>query len=620
MIPDAVLHRYTELLAQQPLDVDVLAALITLDAELLARWARLLGCELMPQALNDALAVLDPGVVPGLGLAVAISVVPKSGETSLAMEDARRRLEHAALAERLAAAVPGLDPATVRLHVLLALAGIRLPGDALNEELLLFSEEPTTLLEGAHPLLKIQRVVRLLYHGEEASAFDAAELLLGVSRETLEDARLTAVARADALLHSADLGAALYGDWTSSLWYQLQIVAFAGALARAEDLEALLASHRLVTRPLFGHEPVVFTIDADGRLLSRNRRDLDLLSVTLDSESSRIAACARDGVRTELLDRPSSSVVDRQMLRRLGTRGAAVYPLVADGATLGVCVFALDEDPEEFEVSRRAYAQALGDWLGDVDLVAADSEGSDAAGVTEQPEALGAYAAQIEQRLREIVHEANNPLSVVRNYLHILDLKLGEDPETREQIQLITEEVRRATDIVRSSIAVPRDLDIVATIESDEFDVVQLLRGVCGLQQGSAQGQGVVIEARLPDRAIMLNADRDRLTQVLVNLVKNAVEAQPDGGQVIARIRDGVYRSGVPGVEIRISDSGPGLPDAVLKALFEPKASAKGGRHEGLGLHLTKRLMDELRGEIDVTNDDGAEFALFLPVDAPAAG
>ncbi|MEM7218888.1 MAG: HAMP domain-containing sensor histidine kinase [Pseudomonadota bacterium] len=613
MIPDAVLHRYTELLTEQPIDTRVLAALVALDAELLARWARLLGCELTPAALEDALAALDPGVVPGLGLAIAISVVPKAGDESLAMEDARRRLAHAVLAERLAEAIAGLEGQIVRLQSLLALAGVQLANDALNDELLLFSAEPTALLEGAHPLLKVQRVVYLHYHGDEANAADAAEVLLGLAPETLGPSYAAAVARADALLDAADLGAAYYGDWTSSLWYQLQIVAFAGSLARAQDIEALLASHRLVTRPLFGHEPLVLTLASDGRLISRNRRDVAMLSVTLDSVASRIATSARDAVRTELLDRPSTSVVDRQVLRRLRTRGAAVYPLTADGDTLGVCVFALGDDPEEFEVSRRAYVQALGDWLGNLD------EDDPATDESQELDGLGAYAAQIEQRLREIVHEANNPLSIVRNYLHILDLKTGEDPETREQIQLITEEVRRATDVFRSSIQVPRELDIVATIESEEFDVVQLLRGVCGLQAASAQGIGVHIDAQLPGREIFLTADRDRLTQVLVNLVKNAVEAQPDGGLVVARLRDGVYRAGRPGIEIRVADKGPGLPEDVLRSLFEPKTSDKGGAHEGLGLHLTKRLMDELGGDIDVANDDGAEFSLFLPLGGGAA-
>jgi len=110
-------------------------------------------------------------------------------------------------------------------------------------------------------------------------------------------------------------------------------------------------------------------------------------------------------------------------------------------------------------------------------------------------------------------------------------------------------------------------------------------------------------------------SDRDRITQVMSNLVRNAIEAMTDGGALHVATLSGVYRAGRAGVEFSVRDEGPGLPPAVLERLYEPKASSKGGDHAGLGLHITARLVAELEGAIDVRTAPGrgTAFSVFLP-------
>ena len=142
------------------------------------------------------------------------------------------------------------------------------------------------------------------------------------------------------------------------------------------------------------------------------------------------------------------------------------------------------------------------------------------------------------------------------------------------------------------------------------------MRGICELQGQAARVAGIDVVPDVEPDVVLVHSDRDRVTQVLTNLVKNAVEALASGDQITVTTATGLYRAGREGVEVKVRDNGPGLPATVLRALYEPKTTSKGGRHEGLGLHLVKRLVDELLGEIDVRNSpgEGTEFAVFLPL------
>jgi signal transduction histidine kinase len=107
---------------------------------------------------------------------------------------------------------------------------------------------------------------------------------------------------------------------------------------------------------------------------------------------------------------------------------------------------------------------------------------------------------------------------------------------------------------------------------------------------------------------------RDTLRQILLNLLKNSVEAMPDGGQLQIATATTVLDDKGRCIEISIRDNGPGLPDEVRERLFRPVFTKKGGTHAGLGLSITSQLVRELRGLIHCrTGPDGTEFVVLLP-------
>jgi signal transduction histidine kinase len=124
------------------------------------------------------------------------------------------------------------------------------------------------------------------------------------------------------------------------------------------------------------------------------------------------------------------------------------------------------------------------------------------------------------------------------------------------------------------------------------------------------------LHASIPDHDVVIETDQDKLTQVVTNLVKNAIEACGPGDEVLLGVRAGVYRDGRVGAEVFVEDTGPGLNDEVLENLEGAKRSSKGGDHQGLGIQVAFKLAEELEGALDVRTESGqgTTFSLFLPI------
>jgi signal transduction histidine kinase len=106
---------------------------------------------------------------------------------------------------------------------------------------------------------------------------------------------------------------------------------------------------------------------------------------------------------------------------------------------------------------------------------------------------------------------------------------------------------------------------------------------------------------------------KDLLKQVLFNLAKNAVEAMHAGGHLKFTTRLAMVE-GQRQVEIEVADTGPGLPDTVVSQLFEPVVSDKGGDHAGLGLTISRSLVERMNGHISCTSTPkGTQFLIRLP-------
>ena len=604
--PDAVLHRYQQVVSVPAVDTAALFRLIATDADLLNRWVTSLGTQVEPDAMVRAMHHLEPDSLAAMARAQIWSVVPLGNAARLGFDQWRGVLLASCVAEVLVRDVgyPYADAA--RLRTLLASSGVQVAGDELMSELSAFRGVSAELLVDAHPLLRAFAVAESLEHHSSGAAARVAALLFGLDGVGFDRVLNAAEQRCAMLINAAGVSDDVDDSWLEALWVQAQLAAFSNVLAQQGDETSLHELAALITRALFRHVPRCFFCSAD-MLVAVGDDDLAALKIPLQSSSS-VARAWREQRPITVEDEVSATVVDRQILRRLHTDRMYVAPLSDGESNVGVLAFRLsDEDPAEAILAMNGYAIELGRWLG---ALQRDDE--------RRLRLLRDYQSSHEKRLREIVHEANNPLSIIHNYLHILELRLKDYPETHEQLRLIAGEIRRTAAIFQRVVEFPPLT--AATVDKPDVnrqpvDLNDIARNVIELSRGRAEAAGVAATLTLFDGGVPVVSDRNRIIQVMTNLVRNAIEAMGGGGELHVATFSGVYRAGRAGVEFSVRDEGPGLPQNVLERLYEPKTSTKGEDHAGLGLHITARLVAELEGAIDVrtAQNKGTAFAVFLP-------
>ncbi|MEM9314696.1 MAG: HAMP domain-containing sensor histidine kinase [Pseudomonadota bacterium] len=606
--PEAVLHRYLTLVNADEVELARFVRLVGLDADLLARWLRLLNLTVSPSALRQGLDSLENWTFIDLAQAQAWAVLPPGGSVRLSFEQWQLVLKNACLAEAIARSLSLPDPEAVRWRIHLAMSGVMLPRDPALCTLIEFRGTRAELLEDASTEQKILALIDAIDDQAITSVAALAEQLLGLDPERFPDLLGEAQASVAAHIEAVGLTETLQADWGEDLWTLQQVNLMAGLFLQSGEPANLYEAHALAAKTLFRLPPRLFLLDDSGeQLVSLNGQRY---TIPVASASSGIARCLRQGELLTIMDSADAAVADRQVLRALDAEQAQALPLVTAGEKQGVLLFAEDEDVDQ-TFAMQVYAQALSRWLS-----AARGSVVDGLGM------LRNWRDQEEKRLRELVHEANNPLSIVNNYLHILELRLQHEPQALEQLRLISREIRRATEIIQSARDVPRAFDLEpasAQLQHSNFDINTLVRQITEVHQGYAQAQEAELSANLYHGALAVRSDEQRVTQILNNLTKNAIEATAHGDPVTLETRGGVYRQGVEGVEIMVRDAGPGLTREVLSKLYEPKQSTKGGNHAGLGLSIVHRLVTEISASIDVRTESGqgTAFTVFLPL-APA--
>ena len=216
---------------------------------------------------------------------------------------------------------------------------------------------------------------------------------------------------------------------------------------------------------------------------------------------------------------------------------------------------------------------------------------------------------------RGLAHELKNPLTPILGAMDVLRKarKLDRpdfDEILHEQASAVVDEVMRLKQLSDSFAQFARLPDPVP----EELDLGSLVDGVVALYTTGDEGVQVVRDFAGPSRAV---ADRAQLQTVVTNLVKNALEAMDHEGTLTLRLAPASDGR----VELRVEDSGPGIPAEVRDRLFTPYFTTKGSRGTGLGLAMAHRIVLEHGGtiEVDEAAGGGAAFVIRLPVEGRAA-
>lgn len=211
-----------------------------------------------------------------------------------------------------------------------------------------------------------------------------------------------------------------------------------------------------------------------------------------------------------------------------------------------------------------------------------------------------------------VAHELKNPLVGVSNGMDLVRRRIGPNPAVEPIMEEMSRQLDRMHGAVRDLLAFARPAEPTL----GPVDANHVLERTARLVGAAAERAGISPELSLTHPLPLILADEELLCQALVNLAMNAVQATGEGGKVILSTHRGEERD----VEIRIADTGRGIPPGELEHIFKPFHTT---RHSGtgLGLSITKEIVERHGGRIGVQSrlGGGSAFSVHLPLPSASA-
>lgn len=210
-----------------------------------------------------------------------------------------------------------------------------------------------------------------------------------------------------------------------------------------------------------------------------------------------------------------------------------------------------------------------------------------------------------------LAHEIRNPLNAAVLQLHLLGRhvdKLAVDDETRRGLnakaRIVGDEIGRLNRLLTEFLELARPRGAVREL----VHFGKLVDGVLDLEQGSAADRGVTVEREVASDCVLVG-DPEKLKQVVLNLVMNALEAMKDGGTLRVRVD-----SGPETVRLMVKDSGIGIGPSALSQVFDPFFTTKEAG-TGLGLSIVRKIVDQHAGEVRLESEPqaGTRVIVTLP-------
>lgn len=361
------------------------------------------------------------------------------------------------------------------------------------------------------------------------------------------------------------------------------------------------------------------------------------MSFPMEGSLSRLCL-ERRAVRIFRLDGSGASS-EEKALRGSAVRALCIVPLTTPTGAVGVLLLvdmrgrqfrhqdlqileqlaasvATAIDHSRLYARREEFAQRL-----EVEVVARTKELEAAQEQLVKAEKMAAFG----DLAANVAHEINNPLSIIKNYIKLLEGQIqdGDRPgeERRETLRtgilIIGEEIDRIARIIdglRSMRGEAPQMNVLMDINQEIGTLVELFRQ-------TFRRKNIRLEATLDPALPPCHLSRDYVRQILINLLRNASDAIGEGGNVRIVSRAGKPREGM--LTIDVEDDGPGIPEKNSERVFDPFfTTKKDGKGTGLGLSISYRLASRMGGriEIDTKRERGARLSIILPCKGDAAG
>jgi signal transduction histidine kinase/HD-like signal output (HDOD) protein len=506
--------------------------------------------------------------------------------------------------------------------------------DSFLHDAVRYQYKPATLLQDAHPLVKLSNLSSQLCNrvNHNHHHYPVEDHFFALNQSIIEDLvkQATQLAIADARefgIYVDDKDAAIpranIDDEAVRMELALKVREIAlldGIQKEISELDELSEMMQLVNinlQLLFGLTSSIFFFpdNEQARLTGipapvRKSAPGDTFNIALKTGHSLVSESA---LQKTILDSHHQNlfselpIVDRQVLSMLMAPEFICLPLSHHHTLMGVIAIGCDR-----QQAKRFYQDSH--LLHIFSSMVADSLAHKQQITREHLQQLEQKQLENEQHIRQVIHEANNPLTIINNYLEILSMTMQQDAESQQQIETIKSEVDRVSTILLQLKEKPDE----SRERQSDVDVNQLINKLITLYKPTLYKlNNIKCKLKLGQNLPLISVDPNRLKQVLTNLVKNAGEALPESGIISIKTKPLVILNREKYIEICIADNGSGIPEPMLEKLFSPVHTSKGENHAGLGLTIVNKLVNEMNGHISYRASDqgGAEFIILLPRD-----
>ncbi|WP_068808841.1 sensor histidine kinase [Thauera phenolivorans] len=332
-------------------------------------------------------------------------------------------------------------------------------------------------------------------------------------------------------------------------------------------------------------------------------RLFDELKLRATDPHTIVAQTLHDGVERSIFPvAAGSAAADSQLARWLGARGLLCLPLARRAA---VALIGMDAGHDPEPGLRWLQLRLLDTALAALHAASALER--------ERETRDEVFRLGFRERHRRLVHEASNPLTVIRNRLELIALRHPDDAALQQETALIGGELERVDALLRRGVDPPQGSQ--ERPSCDAAGVVEEMRAVYAGPLFEARGVG--FELQVAQRPATVAMPASALRQVLLNLFRNAAEALGPGRALTVTLTGEIIAGGRNCLELSLVDDGPGLPSARRTALFDAGASSKGEAHQGVGLAVVKEIIDRWHGSIVCRSPHGGgtTFQLLIPLD-----
>ena len=212
-----------------------------------------------------------------------------------------------------------------------------------------------------------------------------------------------------------------------------------------------------------------------------------------------------------------------------------------------------------------------------------------------------------------IAHEINNPLEAIANAFHLLRGNASLDEEARFYAQLAADEIARLAHVTKQTLSFYRESELPVAVTLSE-----ILDNVLELQARRLQMNGIILEKQYRTEGVIQGFPVE-LKQVFLNIIGNAVQAMPRGGRLRVRLSQSkVGSTGREGARVSVFDTGTGISSDDAKRIFEPFFSTKGTKGTGLGLWVSRAIIQKYEGVIQfrsmqLRSGHATCFSVFIP-------